>query len=62
MGYTNGIFVFVFQVHSDSTPATLQPLHDESGDKATHERHLVGGSLHQLHTYFLERLGGWSVM
>lgn len=56
------VCAFVFQVHSDSTPSALQPLHDEDRDEAAHERYLVGGSLHQLYSYILERLGGRGVV
>lgn len=46
----------IFQVHSDSAPAALQPLHDQAGDAVADERDLVRGALHQLHTHLLERL------
>lgn len=44
------------QVHSDSAPAPLQPVHDKAGDSSADERHVVSGRVHQLHTDILERV------
>lgn len=46
----------MLQIHSNRAPAALQPLHDEAGDAAANEYHVVGGALHLLHTHVLERL------
>lgn len=42
------------QVHCDSTPVTLQSIHDETGDTAADERHVDCRRLHKLHTNILE--------
>lgn len=50
---------YALQVYSDSPPATLQPVYDEISDEAVDEHDMVGGAVHQLHTYVLEWLAWW---